>query len=95
MDKVNELENQALTKSFEEEEIKGALFQMEKNKAAGPDGFPIELFQTCWEIIKKDIIEMFNDSHAGILDIKGLKYDIITLLPNSAIQTHLFTKLFI
>lgn len=43
-EKVTELENQALTRLFEEEEIKYALFQMEKNKAAGPDEFPIEFF---------------------------------------------------
>lgn len=47
MDKVSELENQVLIKPFEEDEIKNALFQMEKNKAAGPDGIPIEFYQSC------------------------------------------------
>jgi hypothetical protein len=41
---VNEHENSDLTKPFTEEETKCALFQMEKNKATGHDGFPIEFF---------------------------------------------------
>jgi hypothetical protein len=37
-------ENYELTRMFQVEEIKLALFQMEKNKAAGPDGPPIEFY---------------------------------------------------
>ena len=54
---------------------------MEHNKAAGPDSIPIEFFQTCWEIIKEDIVELFDDFHKGKLDVSRLNYGIITLLP--------------
>jgi hypothetical protein len=57
---LNTSDNADLTKQFFEEEIKIALFQIEKNKAARPDGFPIEFYQSCWDIIKKDIIEIFK-----------------------------------
>jgi hypothetical protein len=40
---VTDKENLELTKQFQEEEIRRALYQMERNKAVGPDGFPIEL----------------------------------------------------
>jgi len=76
-------DNELLCKPFLEGEIKEALFQMEKNKAAGPDGIPIEFFQTCWEIVKKDIIEMFDDFHKGNLDVSRINYGIITLLPKT------------
>jgi hypothetical protein len=46
-DKVTMMENQELVRLFEEEEIRAALFHMEENKAAGPDGFPIEFYQAC------------------------------------------------
>jgi hypothetical protein len=46
-EKVTDLENEDLTKPFEEEEIKLALFQMEKNKVADPGGIPIEFYQHC------------------------------------------------
>jgi hypothetical protein len=29
------------------EEVKSVVDQMEKNKAAGPDGIPIEFYQVC------------------------------------------------
>ena len=38
---VSPQENLDLTRPFEEEEVKFALFQMEKNKVAGPDGNPV------------------------------------------------------
>jgi hypothetical protein len=70
-----------LTQPFSKTEIKEALFQMEKNKAIGPDKIPIEFYQHCWEIIKEDIIEMFGDFYAGRLEASRLNYGIITLLP--------------
>jgi mannosylglycoprotein endo-beta-mannosidase len=80
-EKVTEEDNHLLTLPFYEEEIKKALFQMEHNKAAGPDAIPIEFYQKCWNIVKKDILEMFNDFHDGRLDDSRLNYGVITLLP--------------
>ena len=54
---------------------------MEKNKAAGPDSIPIEFYQACWKIIKKDIVQLFADFHQGKIDIRRINYGIITLLP--------------
>jgi hypothetical protein len=58
-EKVFDLENEELINPFTEEEIKSALFSMEKNKAAGPDGLSIEFYQHCWEIIKADMVLLF------------------------------------
>lgn len=46
-ERLNMHDNLILDKPFDEGEIKHALFQMESNKAAGPDGFPSEFFQSC------------------------------------------------
>jgi hypothetical protein len=73
--------NDHLTSPFSEKVIKSALFQMERNKAAGPDGMPIEFFQARWGFIKSDMIDLFIDFYVGTLDIKMLNYGIITLLP--------------
>jgi hypothetical protein len=54
---------------------------MERNKAPGPDKIPIEFYQCCWDIVKKDIVNLFNDCHASKVDISRLNYGIITLLP--------------
>jgi len=83
-EKVYEEDNTTLIKPFSESEIKNALFQMEKNKAAGPDKIPIEFYQHCWEIIKEDIMELFTDFHEGRLDVSRMNYGIITLLSQSS-----------
>ena len=44
---VDEEENAILTQPFTKDEIKGALFLREKNKAAGSDKIPIEFYQVC------------------------------------------------
>jgi hypothetical protein len=44
-ERVSVEENQELIKPFLEDEVKTALFMMEKNKAAGPDDWPIEFYQ--------------------------------------------------
>jgi hypothetical protein len=54
---------------------------METNKSAGPDSIPVEFYQKCWEIIKADIMEMFNDFYEGRLDVSRINYGVITLLP--------------
>jgi len=42
---VSPEENVVLISEFTESEVRDAVFQMEHNKAPGPDGFPIEFYQ--------------------------------------------------
>ncbi|PVH36725.1 hypothetical protein PAHAL_6G153500 [Panicum hallii] len=77
-------DNEVLCKPFSEEEIKVALFQMKTNKAAGPDSIPIEFYQVCWDVVKYDIVQMFDDFYAGNLNVNRLNYGAITLLPKNA-----------
>jgi hypothetical protein len=78
---VSELENALLTAQFTEKEIKDALFQMEHNKAPGPDGFPAEFYQKFWEVIKGDLFLMFQELHSGDLPLFSLNFGVITLIP--------------
>jgi hypothetical protein len=78
---VSASENEELVKPFLEDEIKRALFETEKNKAADPDRLPIDFFQHYWEVIKSDMLALFNEFYLGNLDIKRINYGIITLLP--------------
>jgi hypothetical protein len=43
---VTDIENTILTAPFTMDEVRKAVFQMERNKAPGPDGFPAEFYQT-------------------------------------------------
>jgi hypothetical protein len=78
---VSPEENECLTESFTEKEVREAVFQMKHNKSPGPDGFPAEFYQVFWSLIKNDLMAMFVDFHYGQLPIFSLNFGIITLIP--------------
>jgi hypothetical protein len=69
---VTDEENESLFQSFTVSEIKTTIFQMEHNKALRPDGFPAEFYQVFWELIKYDLLALFNDFHSGTLPLYSL-----------------------
>lgn len=78
---MSQIENDFLCDEFSEKEIRDAVFQMEHNKAPGPDGFPAEFYQFFWETIKADLIQLFVEFHRGKLLLHSLNFGVITLLP--------------
>ncbi|CAL2260435.1 unnamed protein product [Prunus armeniaca] len=50
-----------LERPFEEEEIKRAVFDCRTDKLPGLDGFFMLLFQSCWDIVKEDIMKVLED----------------------------------
>jgi len=81
---VSELENEHLTQDFQESEVREAIFQMEHNKAPGPDGFPAEFCQVFWDVIKEDLMALFQDFHQGTLPLHSLNFGTIILLPKKS-----------
>lgn len=81
---VSPQENEFLVASFSENEIKEAIFQMKSNTAPGPDGFPPEFYQVFWNVIKEDLIALFEEFHRGSLSLHSLNYGTIILLPKSS-----------
>jgi hypothetical protein len=80
-EKLNDSDRERLCRRFTMEEVKDVIDQMEKNKAAGPDGIPIEFYQACWEIIKSDIMVVFDDLFEHKIELARINYGIITLIP--------------
>jgi len=78
---VSDLENEFLTEPFTHEEVRAAIFQMEHNKAPGPDGFPPEFYQVFWGLIKDDLMALFSDFYQGTLPLNRLNFGNIILLP--------------
>ena len=79
--KLSEEENDILKAEFTEKEVHDAIFEMELNRAPGPDGFPVEFYQKCWNVIKKDLMDMFAAFHKGELPLFHLNFGTIILLP--------------
>jgi hypothetical protein len=50
--------NNLLTAEYLEEEVRKDIFQMKHNKAPGPDSFPVEFYQTFWDTIKGDLLDL-------------------------------------
>jgi hypothetical protein len=48
-----------LNEPFLEYEVKNALESMVTNRALGPDGIPLEFYQSCLGIVKNDIMKLF------------------------------------
>jgi hypothetical protein len=80
-EKLSDTDRENLSSRFKEEEVKNVVDQMEKNKVACPDGIPIEFYQVCWEIIKKDLMVVFDDLYDHKIDLERINYGVITLIP--------------
>jgi hypothetical protein len=39
------------------------VWEMNGDKALGPDGFSMAFFQKCWRVLKKDIMPVFSEFH--------------------------------
>ena len=66
---VTKVENETLTQSFLEAKVKDAIFQMKHNSATMPDRFPLEFYQAFWNIIKGDLMALFEEFHKGDLPL--------------------------
>jgi hypothetical protein len=71
------------------DKVREAAFQMEHNKAPGPDDFPTEFYQACWNIIKDDLMAMFVEFHVVKLPLHSLNFGTIILLLKCREASHI------
>ncbi|RVW83275.1 Transposon TX1 uncharacterized 149 kDa protein [Vitis vinifera] len=69
---------------FTEEEISKAIFQMDRDKAPGLDGFTIAVFQDCWDVIKEDLVRVFAEFHRSGVINQSTNASFIVLLPKKS-----------
>lgn len=65
---------------FSEEEVKVAVFGSYAEGAPIPDGFSFLFYQTFWEVIKHDLMNLVNSFENGDLNLDRLNYAVITLI---------------
>ena len=60
---LDELLRRDLEKPFEEEEVRDAVWNCGIDKSPGPDGFNGLFYRTCWAVVKKDLLRVFDEFH--------------------------------
>ncbi|CAM8923539.1 unnamed protein product [Rhodiola kirilowii] len=73
--------NEMLNAPFSEGEVKRALFQMHPTKVPRLDGFPAMFYQSNWDIVGRDVVEVvLNCLNSGVLG-PDLNETLIVLVP--------------
>jgi hypothetical protein len=80
-DMLNGEEASSLENPFEEREVREAIIGMDRDKAPGPDGFSMTFFQDCWEVVKGDLMAVFEEFHARGKFVKNINSTFISLIP--------------
>jgi hypothetical protein len=55
--------------------------EMPNGKSPGPDGFKVEFFKSCWEVVKHGVYRVVEDSRQSASILKALNATMITLIP--------------
>jgi hypothetical protein len=80
-EKVTSEENDSLDCRFTLDEIREAVFGSYADGAPGPDGLSFMFYLHFWDIIKFDLLEMFDDWFENRLDIYRLNFSMTNLIP--------------
>ncbi|RVW87530.1 hypothetical protein CK203_036323 [Vitis vinifera] len=79
--RLNTCEAEGLEVPFTMEEIHSALMDMNGDKAPGPDGFTGAFWQTCWEFVKEEIMDLFKEFFVQKSFAKSLNTIFLVLIP--------------
>ncbi|GKF89094.1 RNA-directed DNA polymerase, eukaryota, reverse transcriptase zinc-binding domain protein, partial [Tanacetum coccineum] len=66
------------------EEIKSALFDIDRNKASGLDGFSSQFFKVSWSVVGDDVCKAVRDFFSNGKLLKEINPTIISLVPKVA-----------
>ena len=67
--------------AFTEVEVFNAVKHMNGEIAPGPDGFSLAFFQSCWIILKEDLMQVFHQFHDHGTFEKSINATCIALIP--------------
>jgi hypothetical protein len=80
-DLVQERENDVLEAPFYENEIKEVVFSCYAEGGPGPDVLSFLFYLKFWDLVKGDIVKLFDDFYSGRLDLFRLNFSMLTLIP--------------
>jgi len=83
LNEISESDNSFLTDSFDEEEIKDAIWNCDSHKSPGPDGVTFSFIKKYWGTLKKEVSGALKFFHREGKIPKGCNASFITLIPKS------------
>nr|XP_027103110.1 uncharacterized protein LOC113724399 [Coffea arabica] len=66
------------------EEVRGAVFSLDRDSCSGPDGFPGSFYQACWDIIGGDLSDAVADFFVGADLPCGISATLLALIPKQS-----------
>ncbi|RVW90110.1 Transposon TX1 uncharacterized 149 kDa protein [Vitis vinifera] len=66
---------------FSEEEVFGALSDLNGDKAPGPDGFTMAFWQFSWSFLKEEVMGFFKEFHDQGKFVKSINASFLVLIP--------------
>lgn len=86
---VTKEDNYNLNRPVTKEEVNEVIKEMHNGKALGPNGFNVDFFKTCWEIVKYDILDVVEDSRKSRKVLRAINESFIALIPKQEKTTTL------
>ena len=81
LEQISQQEAKNLEIPFSETEVHSALLEMNGDKAPRPDGFTMAFWQSCWDFVKEEILEMCKEFHEQSSFLKSLNNTFLILIP--------------
>ena len=79
--RISEEDASWLDRPLDEDEVFGVVHDFNGDKAPGPDSFTMAFFQSCWSMVKTDIMNVFHAFHAHAVFEKSLNTTFLALIP--------------
>lgn len=78
---VSVIDNELLTQLPTLEEVKTAVWHLDPQSAAGPDGFNGKFYRSCWATIHSDVVKAVQEFFLDIPQPTVMASALITLIP--------------
>jgi hypothetical protein len=76
---------QTLISPFSLNEIKSALWDLDYNSSPGPDGFGPAFYKKKWDLLRFDILSLFNNFLFSYDDLRRINKSYIVLIPTALV----------
>lgn len=79
--KISDVDANYMVRAVTDAEIKQAMFDIDDDKAPGPDGYSSKFFKASWEVVGKDVCRSVRDYFSNGKLLKEINATVIALVP--------------